>query len=120
MCECICALYRQATGVDHPADEEHGPCGFVADQVEEGPIHSVGEVPWCRGDGGVLVPLGRHLHDHLVTYAVELSWLSGKLLQVCVRQPIRETCRGRGGEYRKGKRKRCGKKMTGTVYLGLS
>lgn len=83
--ECICALYRQATGVDHPADEEQGPCGFVADQVEEGPIHSVGEVPWRRGGGGVLAPLGRHLHDHLVAYAVELSRLSGELLQVCVR-----------------------------------
>lgn len=85
ICACVCALYRQATGVDHPADEEQGPCGFVADQVEEGPIHSVGEVPRRGGGGRVLAPLGRHLHDHLVAYAIELSRLSGELLQVCVR-----------------------------------
>lgn len=69
VCVCVCSLYCQATRVDHPANEEQGPCGFVADQVEERPVHSVGEVS-RRGSGsgaGVLGALRRHLHHHLVT-----------------------------------------------------
>lgn len=90
---CVCVLYCQAAGVDHSAYEEQRPRRLVPDQVEEGPVHSVRQVAWLRGGGGVLVPLRRHLHDGLVQDATERRRLSRDLLQVCVCQPIRETCR---------------------------
>jgi len=94
---CECALYCQAFGVDHLADEKQRPRCFISDQVQEGPVHTVRQVAWCRGSGGVLVPLRRHLHDDLVIDAAELSDLRRDLFQVRVLQPFSQTCREGGG-----------------------
>ena len=98
-------LYLQVFGVDHPADEEQRPRGFVPDQVDEGAVHSERYGAGCRGGAGVLVPLGRHLHDNLVFDTAELGSLSCDLLQVWILQPFRETCREGGIGTRKRTKK---------------
>lgn len=81
--KCVCALYRQAFGVDHPADKEQRPWGFIPNQVEEGAVHSVCQVVWgCVAR--VLIPLRRRLHRDLVIDRNKFGSLSGDFLQLRV------------------------------------
>lgn len=84
MCVCACVLSGQASWVDHSTDEEQRPRCFVPDQVEEGPVDSVGQVSRRRAGARILDPLRCYLHDNLVVDTGEFNGLTGDLHQLCV------------------------------------